>query len=373
MIDENQIEELCLKGESVTLDYKSEQYKFNGDKNEKSELLKDILSFANAWREGNAYILIGVSEGNGKGEITGIEPKCVIDDATIQQFINSKTNEIIPFSCYSVDCKKGLVHVIEIEECGNGRPFYIIKDFGNVKKDIVKIRRGTSTDEASTGEIVKMTEAKISNKKPILDAYICAAGSDNYSKEAISLCAWDVDFKNQHPIGPFNPTANYVSSLLNISEEDKQEWIAKSCRICSINLKLKNISDVQAKDLKIQTKISNASMKIKELDSYPSKPERYTINAPITSRSIINRNISIHPKDEYIEEKIIYLSPEDSGEADFAITVFGENLVSPLNFNFKLRFLIEKKTLTSEYLKNEYWELLEEDSIFKHLSNTEES
>ena len=64
MIDESKIEDLCLKGESVTLDYKCEQYKFNGNKNEKSELLKDILSFANAWRDANACILIGVSEKN---------------------------------------------------------------------------------------------------------------------------------------------------------------------------------------------------------------------------------------------------------------------------------------------------------------------
>ncbi len=66
MINENSIEELCLKGESSTLDYKAEQYRFNGNKPEKSELLKDILAFANAWREDNAYILIGVLEKDNK-------------------------------------------------------------------------------------------------------------------------------------------------------------------------------------------------------------------------------------------------------------------------------------------------------------------
>src|SRR3989339_1166840 len=99
MIDEKKIEELCLKGESVTLDYKVEQYKFNGNKDDKSELLKDVLSFANAWREEKGYILIGISENNGQGEIVGIQSDDIIDDANIQQFINSKTNKHIPFSC----------------------------------------------------------------------------------------------------------------------------------------------------------------------------------------------------------------------------------------------------------------------------------
>lgn len=198
MIDEIKIEELCLQGESATLDFKREQYKFfrSNLKEERSELLKDILAFANAWRHDNAYILIGVSENKAqKGEITGIPENEVIDDAKIQQFVNKKVNKTIPFSCYSITCAKGTVQVIEIKECQNKRPFYAINDFGGVKKEIVKIRRGTATIDASPDEIVKMTEARIATRQPSLEAYISPAGINEYSMEAITLRTLDVDLE----------------------------------------------------------------------------------------------------------------------------------------------------------------------------------
>lgn len=57
------MEQVLHEGESSSLDYKRDQYLFTdatGD--EKGELLKDILAFANGWRHAEAYILIGVEE-----------------------------------------------------------------------------------------------------------------------------------------------------------------------------------------------------------------------------------------------------------------------------------------------------------------------
>ena len=344
MIDEKSINELCLKGESLTLDYKTEQYKFSGTKNEKSELLKDVLSFANAWREDNAYILIGVSEVNGQGEIVGIPSTDIIDDAKIQQFINSKTNKHIPFSSYTVSCKKGLVQVIDFEKCANERPFYSIKDYGTVKKEVVKIRRGTSTDEAKPDEIVKMTEAKIAKKQPMLEAYISPASNSDYSKDEITLHMLDVDFENQHVESRRNdPVMNIINIYANISSRDKQDWIAECFRICSVNLKLKNLSDVQAKDLRISTDISNESVNISKLEYYPSKPQSGPVLANVPFHNYLNRDVCIHPQDIYCEEKLFYLRPEDSGTADLTVTIHGQNISKPLVFKFKLNFLIEKR------------------------------
>jgi len=53
--------------ESETFDFKSIQYKFYGATDEeKAELLKDIIAFANAWKTGDAFVVIGVSEKNGR-------------------------------------------------------------------------------------------------------------------------------------------------------------------------------------------------------------------------------------------------------------------------------------------------------------------
>lgn len=111
MISEEQFNILCFQGESNCVDYKRAQYAFQGASDaQKAELLKDILCFANAFRRSTAYILIGVDEDvSGLGVIHGIDDNEVIDDAQLQQFINSKTNKRIPFSASSAKSGTGIV------------------------------------------------------------------------------------------------------------------------------------------------------------------------------------------------------------------------------------------------------------------------
>jgi hypothetical protein len=55
------IETLLYQSEGTALDFKLKQYPFNGATDEeKSELLKDILAFANSWRREEAFIVVGV-------------------------------------------------------------------------------------------------------------------------------------------------------------------------------------------------------------------------------------------------------------------------------------------------------------------------
>jgi predicted HTH transcriptional regulator len=98
-----EIESLLYEDESPTLDFKKEQYLFNKATDiQKSELLKDILAFANAWRRADAYILIGVEEVKGKkSNVIGINDD--LDDASLQQFVNSKTQRPITFEYSASD------------------------------------------------------------------------------------------------------------------------------------------------------------------------------------------------------------------------------------------------------------------------------
>ena len=68
-------EDLLTKEEGMMIDFKKEQYRFvKASDDEKSELLKDILGFANAWRRSKTYILIGVEEvRGGKSNVIGID------------------------------------------------------------------------------------------------------------------------------------------------------------------------------------------------------------------------------------------------------------------------------------------------------------
>src|SRR4051794_8375989 len=100
LVDAQLFEELLYQEEGSSLDFKRDQYPFAGKTDEqKSELLKDILAFANSWRQGDAYILIGVDEVKGGRSIpVGISSHAHIDDASLQQFVNHKTNRPISFS-----------------------------------------------------------------------------------------------------------------------------------------------------------------------------------------------------------------------------------------------------------------------------------
>src|SRR3989442_1012912 len=113
-IDDVLIDSLLFEEESVSLDFKRTQYRFvKASDDEKNELLKDILAFANAWRRTDAFIIIGVEEvKGGRSRVLGIsEP---LDDAAIQQFVNRKTQRPIAFSYRNLTFEGkqlGLIHI----------------------------------------------------------------------------------------------------------------------------------------------------------------------------------------------------------------------------------------------------------------------
>ena len=153
-LDSETMESLLNMEEGPTLDFKGKQYRFNKASDEdKSELLKDILAFANTQRYRTAYILVGVEEvKGGRSEIVGVENH--LDDASLHQFVNSKTNRPVEFSysLYRVEEKEIGVLNIPIQN----RPVYSRIKFGKLKANTVYMRDGSSTRPASPDEIAAM-------------------------------------------------------------------------------------------------------------------------------------------------------------------------------------------------------------------------
>jgi hypothetical protein len=149
------VENLLWEDESSELDFKSAQYPFAGaSDDDKSEILKDLLAFGNAWRRTEAYILIGVEEVRGARSI----PRGISDhlgESHIQQLVNSKTNRPLSFSYKIVEIDGASVGVLRVPV--QDRPIYATKTYGRVKADTVYIRRGSSTDIAKPDEIARMT------------------------------------------------------------------------------------------------------------------------------------------------------------------------------------------------------------------------
>ena len=159
------IEELLCQEEGTTLDFKRDQYLFDksshSDKSvllkSKGELLKDILAFANTQRTKPAYILIGVEENHGgRSRVVGVENH--LDDSSLHQFVNQKTQRRVNFS-YSPFTVGGYeIGVIEIGQSQDS-PIYLKKRYGKVKKQAVYIRDGSSTTVATDAEVTEMSAA----------------------------------------------------------------------------------------------------------------------------------------------------------------------------------------------------------------------
>lgn len=148
------MEQLLHEGESSALDYKRDQYPFVGATDEdKSELLKDILAFANGWRHADGYVLIGVDEvAGGRSTVVGINHHLPEND--LQQFVNSKTSRPATFSYRAYPFEGKQVGVITIPQ--QDRPIYLTKSYGRLQRHVVYYRQGTTTAVASPDDIARM-------------------------------------------------------------------------------------------------------------------------------------------------------------------------------------------------------------------------
>lgn len=168
------LDTLLYKNESEQLDFKRDQYLFEkASDDDKGELVKDIVAFANAWKTSEAHILIGVEEVKGaRANVVGVSHH--IDDAKIQQLVNSKTNTPVKFSYLAVEIDGKPVGILQIEK-EQDRPVFLAKDSGKLKKGVVYIRRGSSTDEARPDEIASMGAARVQHAIALPDLELAFA------------------------------------------------------------------------------------------------------------------------------------------------------------------------------------------------------
>ncbi|MEO8121815.1 MAG: ATP-binding protein, partial [Rhodoferax sp.] len=140
------LDTLRYKSEGTDLDFKQTQYRFiGGTEEDKGEMLKDILALANAWRDGTGYIVLGFKDrAPHPAEVVGIALH--IDDAQMQQFVNSKVKPKLTFRYEERLYEGKTVGLITVPK--QKRPFFLAHPYGKLKSNVVYVRRGSSTDEA---------------------------------------------------------------------------------------------------------------------------------------------------------------------------------------------------------------------------------
>jgi len=153
------LEHLLFEEESTILDFKREEYvilKEQGARWEegRAELIKDLLAFANASRRADAYIILGAAKRPGaRAELIGISRE--IDDAKVQQIVNSRLNRPVTFSYRHVTYADKRLAVIHIP-LQQSRPHFVRAGDSRLTADVVYVRRGSSTAIASPDEVHAM-------------------------------------------------------------------------------------------------------------------------------------------------------------------------------------------------------------------------
>ncbi|MCP5246649.1 MAG: ATP-binding protein [Burkholderiales bacterium] len=379
------IEDLLYDEECSYLDFKSEQYVFiNGNEHQKSELLKDILAFANTWRQVHAFILIGVKEIKGGRSIPiGIDTD--LDDASLQQFVNSKTNRAINFSYFALMIDEVKIGVIRIPV--QERPFFINKDYGCLKKNTVYIRRGSSTAEMLPDEIYDMGRSSIRDVQllPDLKIYFADLQSRRFlgTELVFNLTLLDIPSKSEIPdFDDDDKYENLANAFLRNSYVPRihdnranrdyyRELIKYYYRIKNskrLYFALRNDSNKSINDVRVQMKVNKNSnffyfLEESQLPSCPTKYKPYLLSPPSfadhLSKQQIRSFIEIHdlgdtyqidiafdkiqPKQDAFCKDVIFLCATQTVSFELDVSIYGDDIPSPVTKKLSVWSYVRKE------------------------------
>jgi hypothetical protein len=251
---------LRYKSEGTDIDFKSAQYRFIGGSDEdKSEMLKDILAMANAWRDGPGYILLGFKDQRPHpAALVGISQS--IDDAKVQQFVHGKVKPKLTFKYEEHIYESKTVGVVTIPK--QKRAFYLAHAYGKLKSNVVYVRRGSSTDEAEPPEIAAMALADAGRGDVRLDLSVLTPDNeelhDTFALNYLQFPARLPDYESpRRETGPFG--LQYAAPSMWHDNRDFWREYAEYARaqeaLIEMKFVLHNRSEVQLSNAKLEVSV----------------------------------------------------------------------------------------------------------------------
>lgn len=377
----DEIEALLFEEEGAELDFKRDQYPFDkANREDKSELLKDILAFANAFRRTDAYILIGVNDvKGGRSKVFGVASQ--LDDAKLQQFVNSKTQRPVTFSyrdAHHDGHPIGIIH-IPLQQ----RPLYTKSDYGKVMKEVVYLRRGSSTDTATPDEIAQMGAQQIQAHgiEPSfeLDIFDRETGETLGHEITIGSTVLHVPPKNEIP--DYSEGHPMFSVTLHVNRDYYRE-LTRFMQIVSlaspVSFALRNASTVSAHDVRMIFEIEDPEdryvfMEDREMPEPPKSRDpilfqrNYIPNVTGSDIDVTRtgnrwriecRFGKIQPHDTARLSDDLYAGAYQGGTLTVDARIYADNISRPLPARFDLHFDVEQRTVSLEDIKRLEYERL---------------
>lgn len=362
-MDSQLLESLLHQEEGSALDFKGGQYPFEKASNEdKSELLKDILAFANSWRQTTAYILIGVEEvKGGRSRVTGVQTH--LDDAKLHQFVNSKTQRPVEFAYLEVPADGVKIGVIEVPI--QERPIYLTKDYGGARKDVTYIRDGSATRFATPDEIAKMGAHQVMGGTPQLaldwadiDKHVVLPSPVTVQSLAFSQLLPSDTFKRprSHPYLPdLGSNPNYSADLISYADE--------RAFFKSLGLRLRNNSGVPGRRIRFMATLEQTGpIDVQSWLTGPPSPSLLLTNVGTSwfgSRTDIGPRVEkygdrweitidfgdIRPGQDIWTTNPLYVGSAATGNTTLRGKLLGDNLAEPIRCKLDIRFQVEERAM----------------------------
>ena len=285
-----------------------------------------------------------------------------LDDANLQQFVNSKTQRPLYFSyqAKSVEGKEiGVIHVPPQE-----RPLHLKKDYGGVNKDVVYVRRGSSTAIASPDEIAKMRSSSGPSPEELLILQVQFYDTKEVSSLGPEFCANTVNLEllQDHAIPDYGvvrrPSGFDFSPSFAGTNADYYRQYAKYLqtvmRYKRVDFNVTNSGHCVALDVRLQAEISDPGGTILLADEtkMPEEPSRDRFTIPrvkplvgpdITVQEAPGRWIlravvgKIQPQSAVHTTSGLYVGAKDGQEIVLPISIYADNLPDPKRQDLVLR------------------------------------
>lgn len=374
-MDAELFESLLYQTESEVLDFKADQYPFEAaNDTQKSELLKDILSFANSWRRSDAYILIGVEEvRGGLSTVRGISKQLL--NRNLQQFIHSKTNKALSFSYEELRVQDRLVAAITIP--AQERPFYLRQDFGKLRANAVYIRRGDTTGEAPPDEVMKMGLVRPSvDPQPALELMLAKLDERRIIGKEIDLEPIEFAMPDANSIPDYGESrSNGLMSMPDLGQgmnrnylREIATYVANYGRFQPVGFAVENSSTAPAINVVLRMQIPEGPIEVRDEDDMPDNPARTWLTrvGPLPARWR-QTDVRVSRRGDFFEVRIgfgtiqpgitefssapIFIGSPDS--YDFAIdaVLSGDNVKIPVVQNVRFRARVEQRSVSLKELR----------------------
>lgn len=370
------IESLLWEEEGPTLDFKQKQYPFaNATDEQKSELLKDILAFTNAFRRNDAFILLGVKDVKGaRSEVVGVSEQ--IDDAHLQQLVNGKTQRPVNFAYKAAEHDGFPIGIIHIPL--QFRPVYAKAKFGKVEKGAVYVRRGSSTAVASPEEIAQMgaDRAAVPAAAPSLELMLIdrETGKPIAMPATFQTLLLDVPAKEEVP--DYHDGRNDPLIIrIHHGNADYYRELAAFTRTVNflrpVFFTVRNTGEVSAQDVRLVFEIDDPSLAWEFVEAWDIPEPPKTHYDPLHGHTIRTfhetQDISVERVGDTwrVEGRFGKIQPQQTAQLKDALFVgaaksdaltinaqiFADNLPRPRPARFELEFAVERTSVALDEIE----------------------